>query len=154
MAIAYLIVADKSPEFDRSLRYAALAARSSKADILILHVLPEPDLQLWSGVEDRIMQEQDNEAKELLSSIQDSIRDIADVKSDFVIERGGKTDAVLKTLAARSEITKLIVTTNVQGGGKGVVLSYFTGAGIDKLSVPLTMVPGHVPIEDIDKLVV
>lgn len=148
----YLIFADNSDEFARSMRYAALAAKAYNTSLYILSVLPEADFQLWAGVEQRIEEEKLENAQTLMAKIKADIARIADVNVQTDIQHGSKTDAVLKTLKANPNIKKLILTTNVNGSGKGVILDYFTGAGSDKLPVPLTIVPGHVPMDAIDRL--
>ena len=41
-------------------------------------------------------------------------------------------------------ITKLILGGSVQSKSPGPLVSYFTGKGLSKLRVPLTIVPGNL----------
>ena len=149
----YLIVADGSEEFNRSKRYAALAAKRNNADLSILHILPKQDFQIWMDVQERMKNEQTRTAELYLQDIIKDIKTISGIDADYHIESGSKTDAVLKTLKNNPTIKKLIVTTSTSKGEKGAILSYFTGTGSTKLPITLTIVPGHVPMKDIDKLV-
>ena len=149
----YLIFADGSPEFDRSMRYASLAAKANGANILVLYVLEGQEFQPWAGIEERIQQEQQREAEEVLTTIVNEIGAVSGTKPSYIIEEGAKSEVVLRVLETRPEIAKLIVTSAVDGASQGALLSYFTGAGATKLSVTLTIVPGHVSLEQIDALV-
>lgn len=146
----YLIFADHSPEFERSMRYAALMAKANNAGLFVLTVLSQGDFQLWAGVQERMASEKTEAAQALTETVTKTIKSIADVPVETAIETGEKTRAVLKTLKNRPDITKLILTTNVNDQGKGVLLDYFSGPGASKLRVPLIMVPGHVSIDSID----
>jgi hypothetical protein len=59
---------------------------------------------------------------------------------------------ITEVLARDHSIRRLVLGAGV-GGTPGPLVSYFTGKGLSQLPVPLTIVPGGLTPEDIDRLI-
>ncbi len=147
---AYLIVADETEEFDNALRYAVRAARAAAGQVAILYVMGDDGFVHWGQVEERVRIEKRREAEEFLLTIAIRAREIDNLEPVLLLAEGERTAAILKTLAANSSITKLILGGDTNARSPGPLVKYFTGKGMKHLTVPLTIVPDHLSPEKID----
>ncbi len=148
----YLILADGSEEFMAAAHYAALAAKKVGAGIVVLHVMEEPDFQHWGGIEERMRQEQHEQAQRFLLEVQQEIFDLSGIRPQVVIEEGKKAEQVVKAIENYPSINKLILAASTNPSGPGPLIEYFAGKGMDELRITLTIVPGHLSAESIAKL--
>jgi len=150
----YLIIADETAEFDSALRYAARSAKADGVHLAILLPLVGQDFMHWGLIEERVKMEQRELAEAFLEKVSERIAKITDIAPSFVIEEGDSAgDVALRVMENNPGICKLILGANTHHGGANPLLDYFTGKGIGKLSVPLMVVPDHIPFEKIDDLV-
>lgn len=149
----YLVVADNSEEFDSALRYAARSAQSMGAHIGILHVITEEGFLDWGRVEDRVKAERRASAELFLREVAARLYDIAGQRAILFLEEGERVEAILRVLNANPKITRLVLGGDSDGRNPGPLVKYFSGKGISRLPVPLTIVPDHIPPEKIDGLV-
>ena len=149
----YLVVADESEEFDSALRYAARAARSANAHVGVLYVIPEPGFMDWGGVEERMRTEQREEAEMFLREVSARVYDIGRQTAVLFLQAGDKVEAILKVMQANPTISKLILGGDADAGNPGPLVKYFSGKGMRRLPVPLTIIPDHIPPEKIDSFV-
>ncbi len=145
----YLVVADDSAEFTVALRYAARAAQARRAHVGIIHVVEMDELQQWGGVEARMRAELRQQAEQYIWSAAKTINEITGQRPSLYISEGNRHKALTDTINADDEIVALVLGA---GGSNDPLVSYYTGKGISSLNVPVFVVPGHLPPEDIDAL--
>lgn len=148
----YLVVADETQEFNHALRYAARAVKANNAKMGILYVMPELDFVHWGHVENRMRQEQRQDAEAFLAQISERIASVENLCPCFFLEEGAKAEAVSRVLKDNDEITKLILGAHSDTNNPGELVSYFAGKGVSELHAPLTIVPDHLTNEQIDNL--
>lgn len=146
----YLIVADKTEEFGSALRYASRMAKISAAKIAILYVMAEEGFSFWGKVEERVKTEQKQEAENFLKLAATRVAEIDGLEPFLFLEDGEPVEAILKVIKANPAITHLILGGNTQARSPGPLVSYFSGKGMGRLTVPLIIVPDHIPPEAID----
>lgn len=150
----YLLVVDASEEFSVALRYAAKLAQSNGARLALLHVLDKEDFMHWAGIQDRMHEEYRVEAEtELLKAAQVIVDISAMLPTLYLEEAGNLSQTVLDIIHADPNITKLILGGGTQSGGPGPLVSYFSGKGLNKLDVPLTIVPGNLSEDALESLI-
>jgi nucleotide-binding universal stress UspA family protein len=145
----YLVVADKSPEFRVALDYAARLARSNRAHIGILSVIDRQDFQPWGEVEARMSYELRKQAEDLAWEVAGDIAEDLGMLPTFYLLEGSKIEAIEEVVAQDKRIRKFVLGGATGSHGPGPLVSYFTGKGLGRLRLPLTVVPGTLHTEDI-----
>ncbi|HKJ08898.1 MAG TPA: universal stress protein [Gammaproteobacteria bacterium] len=129
----------------------ARMARLLDAHLGLIHVLDEPVVSFWSGVETRMKEERRNQAEVTLGEMTDRIREICDVVPEFYIVEGTPEVEILRTVKADPQIMMLVtgshgVATEKKshlrlrrsGNHLGTRLS-------EALPVPILVVPPDIP---------
>ncbi|MCC7305811.1 MAG: universal stress protein [Alphaproteobacteria bacterium] len=146
----FLIVADETKEFSNALRYASHIAKARNAHIAVLFVMGNNDFVNWGKVEERMRQEQREEAEKFLREVAGRVEDVDGVIPILYLEEGDRIEAVLKVLRENPDITKLVLGADTKIGTPGPLVTYFTSKGLAQVSVPVIIVPDHIPPEKID----
>lgn len=150
----YLLVVDSSAEFQIALVYAAKLAQSKGARLALLHALDKEDFfQHWGGVQERLHEEYRKEAEAELFAAADVINKHShSIPVVYLEEAGNKADIILNTIDSDQNITKLILGGDANSKSPGPLVAYFAGKGLNKLTVPLTVVPGNMSADRLDEL--
>ncbi|MCB1532551.1 MAG: universal stress protein [Alphaproteobacteria bacterium] len=150
----YLLVVDSSEEFQVALVYAAKLAQANGARLALLHALDkEGFFQQWGGVQERLHEEYRQEAEgELLKAAMVINERSSTMPALYLKEAGNLAETILETIDNDPNISKLILGGAAHSSSPGPLVSYFAGKGLNKLSVPLTIVPGNMPEGRIDEI--
>lgn len=147
----FLLVADKTEEFSKALRYAARLAEYSHSHIGLVYVIEEQGFQHWGNIEERMQAELRAEAESCLYDMATKVNGITGERPALYIEQGSKVDALVSIINKDHTVKMLILGGDTQGS-PGPLVSYFSGKGLGHLRVPLTVVPGHLEMLDIDNI--
>lgn len=147
----FLLVADKSEEFTKALRYAARLAAYSHSHIGLVYVIEEQGFQHWGNIEERMRAELRAEAEHYLFDMATKVNEMTGERPAFYIEQGSKAESLVSIINKDHTVKMLILGGDTQGS-PGPLVSYFSGKGLGQLRVPLTVVPGHLDMSDIDHI--
>lgn len=147
----FLLVADKSDEFMKALRYAARLAEYSRSHIGLAYIIESQDFLHWGNLEERMRAELREEAEHYLFEVATKVNDITGERPAFYIEHGSKAEALINIINTDHTVKMLILGGDSQGS-PGPLVSYFSSKGLGKLRVPLTVVPGHLELSEIDTI--
>lgn len=147
----FLVVVDDTPEFQSALRFASLRAARVGGGVTMLYVIPPADFQHWAAVELLMREEARQEAEAHLQLMADRILDFSGIMPEIVIEEGLAPDLILNRINTDRDIHVLVLGASANGG-PGPLVSAFGGPLLQKLSVPLVIVPGNLGDEQIDRL--
>ncbi len=147
----FLLVADKSEEFGKALRYAARLAAYSDSHIALAYIIEEQGFQHWGNIEERMRGELRKEAEQYLFEVATTVNNITGERPAFYIRQGKKTEALVSLINEDHTIKMLVLGGDTQSS-PGPLVSYFSGKGLGQLRVPLTVVPGHLEISEIDNI--
>lgn len=145
----YLVVADDSPEFAIALRYAARAAQARRAHVGIIHVIEMDEFQQWGTIEARMRAELREQAEQYVWSAAKAVNDMTGQRPSLYVTEGGRNEALVEAINADKNIVTLVLGA---GGSNDPMVGYFTGKGVSSIHVPVLVVPGHLPPEEIDML--
>lgn len=150
----YLMVVDSSDEFQVALVYAARLAQRNGARLALLHALDKEDFfQHWGGVQERLHEEYRIEAEqELLAAATVISERCSTLPVVYLEEAGNLADIVLGIIEDDPHITKLILGGAAHSNSPGPLVSYFSGKGLNKLTVPLIIVPGNMEESRVDEI--
>lgn len=147
----FLLVADKSDEFAKALRYASRLADYSGAHIGLVYIMEQQGFQHWGNIEERMREEMRKEAEQYLFDVANSVREITGKNPAFYIQQGAKTETLISLINEDRTIKMLILGGDTQGT-PGPLVTYFSGKGLGQLRVPMTVVPGHLEMSEIDNI--
>ena len=148
----FLVVVDDSAERAVALRYACLRARKGGGRVALLRVVEPVGLVEWAGVGVMMQEERREEAEKLLSGLAAEVNEITGGFPILIIREGNARDELLKLLEEDPRISILVLAAATGGSGPGPLISALAGRYAAKLSVPMTIVPGAITDEELDRL--
>lgn len=128
----------------------ARMARLLDAHLGMIHVLDEPTLSFWVGVETRMKEEIRAQAEATLSDIADRIGKVCDVVPEFYIVEGIPEQEIPRTIKQGENIMMLVLGSHGIATEKRSHLRLRRASGhlgtrlSEVLTVPLLMVPPDV----------
>jgi nucleotide-binding universal stress UspA family protein len=148
----FLVVVDDSAERRVALRYACLRVRKSGGRVALLRVIEPAGLTEWAGVGAMMAEEKRQEAEELLSGLAAEVREITGGLPIMIIREGEPREELLALVAEDPRISILVLAAAPGGSGPGPLISALTGRQAQRLSVPMTIVPGTLSDEELERV--
>lgn len=140
----YLLIVDETAEFKTALLYACETARVQNARLAVLYMIEEPAIMPWNSIGRMMHYGNIEEALAIVLSACDTIKAHTGQLPAIYLERGGHFDRIAEIIDHDTTITKLILGGSAHSKSPGPLVTYFTGKGLSKLRVPLTIVPEHI----------
>lgn len=149
----FLVVVDDSEEMQVALRFACRRASHTGGRVALLYVLEPIEFQHWLGV-GRVMAEEARADAELhMQTMAADVFTQTGRMPAINIREGQRADELSKLIAEDPSISLLVLATASESSDPGPLVSYLiTNMGRDHLRVPITLVPGHMTIEEIDSV--
>ena len=148
----FLVVVDDSPELKVALRYACLRARKSGGKVALLYVIEKGEMQHWLAVENLIREEQRGEAEQKLQKLAREVNQLTGTLPALYVREGNRHEEVLALIAEEPSISILVLAAGTDPEGPGPLIAYYTGRGLTRLRIPLTIVPGGIGIDALDAI--
>ena len=148
----FLVVVDDSPERAIALRYACLRARKGGGRVALLRVAEPEGLTEWAGVGAMMQEERRAEAERALSALAAEVNEITGGYPILLIREGDARDELLALLEEDPRISILVLASAAGSGGPGPLIAALTGRYASRLRVPLTIVPGGLGDEELDRV--
>lgn len=148
----FLVVVDETPECHNALRFAARRAKTIGGGLTLLYIIHPRDFQHWVAVEEVMREEAHESAEQLLSGLARQVRDELGVEAEMVIREGKPGDEVVSLINEDSGIRILVLGGGIENEGPGPLVSSFAGQLLSSLPIPVTIVPGHLAMEQIDEI--
>ena len=148
----FLVVADDSPEFKSALRYCCRRAKNTGGVVTLLRVIEPAGFQHWMSVGDLMREEAREAAEELLQELVTLAFEWSDVTPEVVIREGDVQEEILKYIDEDRNVRILVLGAATDKDGPGPLVSRLAGQVSGELHVPLIIVPGSMPPEEIDSV--
>jgi nucleotide-binding universal stress UspA family protein len=149
-----LVIVDETPEVEGALFYAAGRISHTGGSVVLLYVI-EPDNQFWDAVRQVQLEEQTNKARALFRLFRRKLAaaGLDGVTTEEVIREGKKVEAILQQIDEDEDIAVLVLGASTEATGPGpLVSSLGAGTTAGKFPIPVTIVPGNMPLEEIAAL--
>jgi len=147
----FLVIVDDSEELNVAIRFAAKRAQSTKGGITLLNVIEQFDPQQWQSIEDIILQEAREKAKEKLQKWSKVINDLTNIVPELMIKEGTTSEKIIETLEEDNAI-RFLVLAAAESDQPGPLVSLLAGQKSGKLPVPIVIIPQGLSDELIDDL--
>ena len=148
---AYLVVMDESEEARAALRFAARRAARTGGTVEILALIPQQEFVQWGGVQAAMEEEARLRAEAMVLQASGAIVEEAGVRPSITVRQGDPVKAVAALLKERDDIAALVLGAAAEGG-PGPLVTHFAGSAAGALPCPLTIVPGNLSDEALDRL--
>ena len=148
----FLVVADDSAELEVALRYACRRARKTRGRVALLAVVEPGDYQHWMAVGDLMKEEARQAAEQMLQKLAERVNEWTGTMPILYVREGARGDEHLQLIEEEPSISILVLGANPGPKGPGPLVSMLTGKMVGKLRVPVTIVPGNLSLEDVDKV--
>lgn len=147
----FMVVVDETPECLNAMRFAARRAQSTGGNVTMLYVISPDDFQQWLGVADVMRAEARAAAEARLTELGAALHTLCGITPEFVIREGKKTEEVLALIAEDPSIGILVLGAGT-GDGPGPLVSHLVSKMAGRMPIPVTVVPGAMSLEQIDRI--
>jgi nucleotide-binding universal stress UspA family protein len=148
----FMVVADDSAELEVALRYACRRARKTRGRVALLAVVEPGDYQHWVAVGDLMKEEARQAAEQMLQKLAERVNEWTGTMPILYVREGVRGDELLQLIEEEPSISILVLGANPGPKGPGPLVSMLTGKMVGRLRVPVTIVPGNLTLEDVDKV--
>jgi nucleotide-binding universal stress UspA family protein len=148
----FLVVVDDSPEMRAALRFACRRAKSSNGQVALLRVIEPGDYQHFAALGNLMVAEARQDAEDLLNRLAGEVNDMSGHLPVLFVREGNPREELLKVIAEEPSISVLVLAADTGSGGPGPLVTALSGKYVGKLRVPLTIVPGSLTDEQIDRV--
>jgi nucleotide-binding universal stress UspA family protein len=148
----FLVVVDETPEHRIAVHYAARRAGHTGGRLAMLYVVEPAELQHFMAIEELARAERREAAEELLQQLCAEIAPIAGAMPVVYIREGRRRDELLGLINEEPTISILVLAAGTGPEGPGPLVSYLAGKPAARLRIPITIVPGGLSIDELEKL--
>ncbi len=148
----FLVVVDDSDEMQVALKFAAKRAKHSGGRVALLYVIEPAEFQHWMFVGTLMAEEAREEAEKAVHQYSRQVQNITGQIPMIYIREGEREDQLMKLLKEEPLISLLVLAAADSTDGPGPLVSSLTGDMVGGLPVPITVVPGTLSDEDIDRI--
>jgi nucleotide-binding universal stress UspA family protein len=149
----FLVVVDETPECESALAFAASRAQRTSGQLALLYVIePGVDFQHWLGVEEVAREEGLNKARAVFRLFGRKLRAMGfeTLAPEEIVREGLKADEITKLIEDDQDIGVLVLGASKDPSGPGPLVATLAGGRLaGTFPVPITVVPGHLSIEEI-----
>lgn len=146
----FLVVLDQTPECLKALRFAARRAGRTNGGVAMLSIIAPDEFQHWKTVADTMRADAIAEAEARMDSLAEEVKALSGADPTITIREGPKRDQVLAHIEENPDICVLVLGAGDDTDGPGPLVTALAGGFSGRLSVPITVVPGHMTLQQID----
>lgn len=148
----FLVVVDDSDEMRAALRYACRRARHTGGRVALLRVIEPAEFQHFASIGQLMRAEAQQAAEALLQRLADQVQQATGENPITYVREGDRRDALLALIDEEPSISILVLAAGTDSSGPGPLIATLTGRAVNRLRIPLTIVPGNLTDEIIDSL--
>ena len=149
----FLVVVDETPECESALAFAASRAQRTNGQLALLYVIePGVDFHPWLGVEEVAREEGQNKARAVFRLFGRKLKAMGfeTLVPEEIVREGPKSDEITKLIEEDEDIGVLVLGASKDPSGPGPLVATLAGGRLaGTFPVPITVVPGHLSIEEI-----
>ncbi len=148
----FLVVVDDTEEMRVALRYACRRAAHTHGRVALLYVMESSEFQHWMSVGDLMREEARSEGEQILQRCATQVSEQTGSLPVLSLREGSRRSQLMELIDEEPSISILVLAADTGPRGPGPLVSALTGKFVGKLRVPVTIVPGHLSDEEVDKI--
>ncbi len=148
----FLVVVDDTEEMRVALRYACRRAARTHGRVALLYVMESSEFQHWMSVGDLMREEARSEGEQILQRCATQVSEQTGALPVLYLREGSRRSQLMELIDEEPSISILVLAADTGPRGPGPLVSALTGKFVGKLRVPVTIVPGHLSDEEVDKI--
>lgn len=148
----FLVVVDDSEEMRAALRYACRRALHTGGRVALLRVVEPAEFQHFAMIGKRMAEEAREEAERLLDRLAAEVNETSGELPVLYVREGVSRDELLGLIDEEPSISVLVLAAGTGPEGPGPLVSALTGRYVNRLRIPVTIVPGNLSDRAIDDL--
>ena len=148
----FLVVVDDTEEMRVALRYACRRAAHTHGRVALLYVMESSEFQHWMSVGDLMREEARSEGEQILQRCATQGSEQTGSLPVLYLREGSQRSQLMELIDEEPSISILVLAADTGPRGPGPLVSALTGKFVGKLRVPVTIVPGHLSDEEVDKI--
>ncbi len=149
----FLVVVDETPECESALAFAASRAQRTGGHLALLYVIePGVEFQHWLGIEEVAREEGHNKARAVFRLFGRKLKAMGfeHLVPEEIVREGVKAEEILALAEEDQDIGVLVLGASKDPAGPGPLVTTLAGGRhVGTFPVPITVVPGHLSIEEI-----
>ncbi|MBS3961522.1 MAG: universal stress protein [Sandarakinorhabdus sp.] len=150
-AETFLVVVDETEECAKAIRFAALRAQHTGAQVTLLHVLKPTNFMQWGGAQQDIDAEAEEVGQSLLAAKAGEVEALTGRRPAVRLARGRAAETVLQVVAGDNSIRALVLAAAARGR-PGPLIEFFSGERAGTMPCMVMIVPGGISDEALDRL--
>ncbi len=139
----FLVILDDSRECVNAMRFAALRAAQTGAEVQILSIITPEEFQGWIGVADIMREEARERIEAHFEVFAKWMRDRQGINPELVIREGEQVDEILAQIEEDADIGILVLGAGTDGNSPGPLVTQMS-RNSGSLPIPITIVPGEL----------
>lgn len=151
-ARTFLVVVDRSAEFNTALRWSCRRVVNSGGAVALFYAVPHIEFQHFSTVGELMEHEAKTEAERLLQQVAAEVRRLTGKVPELYLRQGDTLPELEKVIVDQTHITMLVLGAGTSSEGPGPIVSAISGKLAGKLDILVTIVPGDLSEERLDAL--
>ncbi len=148
----FLVVVDNTEEMKVALRFACRRAAHTNGRVALLYVVENSEFQHWMSVGDLMREEARSEGEQILQRCAAQVAEQTGSLPVLYLREGTRRSQLMELIDEEPSISILVLAADTGPRGPGPLVSALTGKFIGKLRVPITIVPGNLSDEAVDKI--
>ena len=152
VARTFLVVIDDSEEMSAALRYACRRARNTGGRVALLRVIEPTEYHHFVRISELMQDEARDAAEQLLSRLAAEVQATSGEIPVVYVREGNGRDALLALLEEDPAISVLVLAAGTGPEGPGPLVEAMSGRYVNRLHIPLTIIPGTLTNQEIDAL--
>jgi nucleotide-binding universal stress UspA family protein len=148
----FLVVVDDTEEMRVALRFACRRAAHTHGRVALLYVVESSEFQHWMSVGDLMREEARSEGEQVLQRCAAQVSKQTGSLPVLYLREGSRRSQLMELIDEEPSISILVLAADTGPRGPGPLVSALTGKFVGKLRVPVTIVPGHLSDEEVDKV--
>lgn len=150
----FLVIADTSEESANAAYFAARRAKHSGGRVTLLTVVEPTNFEHWLGVGETMRREATDAAEAALESLAEDVEAETGTRPEMLLREGELLVMLRDVIEADRQIAVLILSSSKIDDTPGPLISTMArGRGLfTGRKIPVTVVPGTLSCEEIDRL--
>lgn len=148
----FLVVVDDTEEWHAALHFACRRALHTGGRVALLHVIEPAEFQHWMSVEEVMREERRQDAERLLQKVAKQVNDETGTFPELHVREGARPEELVKLIEEQPTISILVLGASTSSEGPGPLIQYLTTRAMGRLRIPITILPGGLSDEEIDRI--